>query len=183
MGKEFNELNKRFQTLISKKESFEEGKEILLELRKNMYDMLMLVKNGFNPTGFSLMPFKNSNGYESKTMAYSIYHIIRIEDIVCHTLIKNDEQVFEKNEYQKRFAFELYEQLCFAKVDVLLDDRDLRFGTKMTDFELIGSRYALIIGNMLEQKQVEIINRLNLEKQILECINLPQQIIQILNAD
>ena len=41
-----------------------EGKEILLELRKNMYDMLMLVKNGFNPTGFSLMPFKNSNGYE-----------------------------------------------------------------------------------------------------------------------
>ena len=107
MGKEYNELNKRFQTLISKKESFEEGKEILLELRKNMYDMLMLVKKGFNPTGFSLMPFKNSNGYESKTMAYSIYHIIRIEDIVCHTLIKNDEQVFEKNDYQKRLGIDI----------------------------------------------------------------------------
>lgn len=102
MNKEWNELNKEFQLLISKEETFEEGKIKLLELRKNLFDMIMTVKNGFNPKGYSLMPFPNSKGYDSKTMAYSIYHITRIEDIVCHTLIKSDEQIFEKGNYQKR---------------------------------------------------------------------------------
>lgn len=107
MGKEWNDMNKKFQLLISKKETFNEGKETLLELRKSMYDIVFLVRNGFNPKGYALMPFKNSTGYESKSMAYSIYHIMRIEDIVCHTLIKNDEQVFDKKEYQKRLGINI----------------------------------------------------------------------------
>ena len=40
------------------------------------------------------MPFANAKGYHNKTIAYSIWHIARIEDIVAHTLIANDEQVF-----------------------------------------------------------------------------------------
>ncbi len=43
----------------------------------------------------------NSNGYHNKTIAYSIWHIFRIEDIVAHTLINNDEQIFFSKDYQK----------------------------------------------------------------------------------
>lgn len=31
--------------------------------------------------------FVNADGYHSKTIAYSLYHIFRIEDIVAHTVI------------------------------------------------------------------------------------------------
>jgi len=35
-------------------------------------------------------------------MAYSLFHIARIEDIVCHELICHDEQVFHKLNYQAK---------------------------------------------------------------------------------
>lgn len=43
---------------------------------------------------FNAIPFINADGYHSKTIAYSIWHIFRIEDIVAHTVITEDEQVF-----------------------------------------------------------------------------------------
>lgn len=46
--------------------------------------------------------FINADGYHSKTIAYSIWHIFRIEDIVAHTVINEDEQVFFAGNYQER---------------------------------------------------------------------------------
>lgn len=43
---------------------------------------------------FDAIPFINADGYHSKTIAYSIWHIFRIEDIVAHTLISENEKVF-----------------------------------------------------------------------------------------
>ena len=48
------------------------------------------------------IPFLNADGYHSKTIAYSIWHIFRIEDIVAHILINEDEQVFYTGNYQER---------------------------------------------------------------------------------
>jgi len=100
MLKEWSNLNKQFQNNISKEISFKQGINDLLELRKQMYDMVMQVENGFPLVGYYQQPFINSKGYDAKTMAYSIYHISRIEDIVCHTLICQDEQIFYQNNYQ-----------------------------------------------------------------------------------
>ena len=44
----------------------------------------------------------NAKGYHNKTIAYSLWHIFRIEDIVAHSLIADDEQIFFKNDYQSR---------------------------------------------------------------------------------
>ena len=44
------------------------------------------------------MPFAKAEGYHSKTLAYSIWHVFRIEDIVLHTLILNNSQVLEGTE-------------------------------------------------------------------------------------
>ena len=45
---------------------------------------------------FDAIPFINADGYHSKTIAYSIWHIFRIEDIVAHTLKNESEQFFSR---------------------------------------------------------------------------------------
>lgn len=50
---------------------------------------------------YSLMPYPDANGYHCKTIAYSIWHMARIEDITAHTLICDDEQVLFRDDYLK----------------------------------------------------------------------------------
>lgn len=70
-----------------------------------------------------------------------------------------------KNEKQMSFASKLESELESAGFEVLLDDRNERFGVKMADFELIGIPNAIIIAKSLENEQVEIITRKNLIKE------------------
>ena len=53
------------------------------------------------------MRFAKAEGYHSKTLAYSIWHVFRIEDIVLHTLILNNSQVLERGEWQKKIGAEI----------------------------------------------------------------------------
>ncbi|MDR2100546.1 MAG: proline--tRNA ligase [Campylobacteraceae bacterium] len=64
-----------------------------------------------------------------------------------------------KNEIQKEFAVKLYEDLKAQKKEVILDDRNERFGFKMNDFELIGFPYALIVGKEFDEGKVELVSR------------------------
>lgn len=62
---------------------------------------IMQFKNELSIDDFSAMPYMNAKGYHNKTIAYSLWHIFRIEDIVAHSLIADDEQVFFKGDYQR----------------------------------------------------------------------------------
>ncbi|WP_200762184.1 proline--tRNA ligase [Nitrosophilus alvini] len=73
-----------------------------------------------------------------------------------------------KDEEQKNFAEELYDRLRSASVEVILDDRNERFGFKMKDFELIGFPYAVIVGKSLKEGKIEIVDRKTLEKTEVE---------------
>ncbi|MGM8118883.1 proline--tRNA ligase [Campylobacter coli] len=72
-----------------------------------------------------------------------------------------------KDEKALEFANKLYEDLSNAGIEVLLDDRNERFGVKMNDFELMGFPYALIVGKGLEKDELEFIDRKTLEKKII----------------
>ncbi|ETD25827.1 proline-tRNA ligase [Helicobacter canis NCTC 12740] len=75
-----------------------------------------------------------------------------------------------KNEQQSRYALELYQALLARGVAVLCDDRDLRFGAKMADFELVGAAlYGIVVGKGLESGVIECIKRDGLEKQELSA--------------
>ncbi|MBD5552451.1 MAG: phage head-tail adapter protein [Lachnospiraceae bacterium] len=102
MNIEWSELNKRMQTQIRKKDTYEEGMDTLFELRNRLMKTLTLFYDELNREEFNAIPFINADGYHSKTIAYSIWHIFRIEDIVAHTLINKDEQVFFAGNYQER---------------------------------------------------------------------------------
>ena len=104
MNKAWSELNKAMQLQIKKKDTFNDGIRTLSLLRNELMDTLTSVRTTTDRADFNAMPFVNANGYHSKTIAYSIWHIFRIEDIVAHTLINSDEQVFFKENYQKRIG-------------------------------------------------------------------------------
>lgn len=102
MNREWSELNKLLQIQLKKQYTFEEGIKTLFTLRNQLMQTLTSFKSELNRDEFDAIPFINADGYHSKTIAYSIWHIFRIEDIVAHTLIKKDEQVFFSGDYQKR---------------------------------------------------------------------------------
>ena len=102
MNIEWSELNKRMQTQIRKKDTYKEGIDTLFELRNRLMKTLTLFYDELNREEFNAIPFINADGYHSKTIAYSIWHIFRIEDIVAHILISEDEQIFFAGNYQER---------------------------------------------------------------------------------
>ena len=89
------------QTQIRKRDTYEEGIGTLFDLRNQPMETLLSRNNELGREDFDAIPFINADGYHSKTIAYSIWHIFRIEDIVMHTLINEDEQVFFTGNYQK----------------------------------------------------------------------------------
>ena len=100
MNKEWSEQNKKMQSLIKKADTFEEGKDVLFTLRDDLMDSLLSLKAELDREDFDSMPYINADGYHCKNIAYSIWHIFRIEDIVAHTLINGDEEVFFSGNYQ-----------------------------------------------------------------------------------
>lgn len=102
MNKSWSELNRKMQIQLKKEASFSDGIETLFELRKE----LMQAADGFfrdlSREEFCAMPFINAEGYHSKTVAYSLWHIFRIEDIVANTLIAGCGQVFFRGNYKER---------------------------------------------------------------------------------
>lgn len=104
MNKEWSGQNKTMQMQLKKEASFRQGIETLLELRRQLMDELYQLKAELNREEFNAIPFINADGYHSKTIAYSIWHIFRIEDIVAHTLISQDEQLFFSGNYQSRIG-------------------------------------------------------------------------------
>ena len=88
MNKEWSELNKTMQTQIRKNDTYEAGIDTLFELRNRLMKILTVFYSELNREEFNAIPFLNADGYHSKTIAYSIWHIFRIEDIVAHNLDK-----------------------------------------------------------------------------------------------
>ena len=102
MNKDWSEKNKKMQSLLGKEASFREGIDVLLDLRSDLFGQITSIVNTCPPEAFSEMPFAGVKGYHSKTLAYSMWHIFRIEDIVAHTLIGQDQQVLFSDEWAER---------------------------------------------------------------------------------
>lgn len=102
MNKEWSELNKTVQTQLKKEDTYKAGIDSLFCLRDQLMQTIVSFRDELSREDFNAIPFINANGYHCKTIAYSIWHIFRIEDIVSHTLIGEDEQVIFTGNYQRR---------------------------------------------------------------------------------
>ena len=102
MNKEWSEKNKKMQTLIAKESTFAEGIKTLLELRGALFEQITAIVNAFPPVAFYQMPFGTGEGSHHTTIAWSLWHVFRIEDIVVHTLILKDKQILLQNGWLKK---------------------------------------------------------------------------------
>lgn len=102
MNKEWSEQNKTMQEQLKKAGTFNDGIETLFRLRSTIMQVILSFKDELSKDAFCAMPYINAKGYHNKTIAYSLWHIFRIEDIVAHTLINDDEQIFFSGGYQQR---------------------------------------------------------------------------------
>ena len=102
MNKEWSELNKTMQSQIKNRDTYRNGINTLFELRDQLMKTVISFRDELSRYDFNAIPFINAEGYHSKTIAYSLWHIFRIEDIVAHPLINCDEQIFFSGDYQKR---------------------------------------------------------------------------------
>ncbi len=102
MNKEWSALNKTMQLELKKKDTFEAGIGTLLTLRDELMDEMLTWREKYKREDFDAMPFINADGYHCKNLAYSIWHVFRIEDIVAHDLIAGDDEVLFTGDYQKR---------------------------------------------------------------------------------
>ena len=87
MNKKWSEMNKTLQLQIKRKDTFATGIDTLLELRRILMKQIMQFRSELSVVDFCAIPYMNAKGYHNKTIAYSLWHIFRIEDIVAHSLI------------------------------------------------------------------------------------------------
>ena len=104
MDKDWSEKNKEIQKLFSKEATFKEAVQKLIEFRKELFQQITWIVEGYPEKAFFQMPFAGVKGYHSKTLAYSIWHIFRIEDIVAHEMIAEDEQILFREKYPEKIA-------------------------------------------------------------------------------
>jgi hypothetical protein len=79
---------------LNKAITFQEGIQDLISFRNQRFDEWKSSLSGVTKEEYHLQPYINHQGYEKKNIAYSLYHVFRIEDIVCNTLIQNQMEVF-----------------------------------------------------------------------------------------
>ena len=93
MDKNWAEKNKEIQRLLSKEVTFKAAINKLIEFRKEMFEQISQIVTNYPEEAFYQMPFAGADGYHSKTLGYSVWHIFRIEDIVAHEMIAGDKQI------------------------------------------------------------------------------------------
>ncbi len=101
MNQDWSNINKLMQAQLSKVETFEAGIKTLLGLRCSLFTSMLNLKKELPDDAFSKMPFKNASGNHSTSLAWSLWHVFRIEDIVSHDLIAKDKEVFFDKGYGK----------------------------------------------------------------------------------
>ena len=102
MNKDFSALNKLMQDNLKKEFTFSDGIKNLLQLRNKLMEEIDLIFQTTSQEKFFALPFPKSKGNSNATIALSIYHIFRIEDIVCNSLINNKTQIFFEKDFQNR---------------------------------------------------------------------------------
>ena len=102
MNEDWSQKNKQIQKLLSKEATFDEAVGKLLEFRNELFQQITWIVEGYPEKAFYQMPFAGVKGYHSKTLAYSIWHMFRIEDIVAHEMIAEDEQILFREKFLKK---------------------------------------------------------------------------------
>ena len=102
MNKDWSEKNKKMQALLSKEADFDEGIKLLIELRTELFEQITYIVKTFPLVAFYQLPFGDGEGNHCTSLAWSLWHTFRIEDVVAHELILKDKQIFFEGDWKKK---------------------------------------------------------------------------------
>ena len=145
MDKNYSERHKVILSLLKKEISFEEGIKNLIDLREDLF--LNRVEKYFSRLSkddFCKIPFAGSTGNKDATISWSIYHVFRIEDIICHNFISNDEQIFFAQDYQKKMNCSV-----ITTANEMNDEQMIEFSKDLNPDELFS--YAKEVKNVSQK--------------------------------
>ncbi len=71
-------------------------------MRTELFDQIIPVIKTFPAVAFYQMPFGVGEGSHHTTLAWSLWHMFRIEDIVTHELILKNKQILFDGDWQKK---------------------------------------------------------------------------------
>jgi prolyl-tRNA synthetase len=86
------------------------------------------------------------------------------------------------DQLQRETAERIYSELQNSGVDVLIDDREERPGTKFKDADLIGIPYRITIGNKLKENMVEVVERKTKQLRLMSVTDVSREVIQIVRS-
>ena len=149
MHKDFSALNKLMQDNLKKEFTFSDGIKNLLQLRNKLMEEIDLIFQTTGQEKFFALPFPKSKGNSNATIAWSIYHIFRIEDIVCNSLINNKTQIFFEKDFQNRMNSSI-----ITTGNELSNEQMIEFSKKLNIQELY--KYAKLVKENSEKMILEI---------------------------
>lgn len=85
-----------------------------------------------------------------------------------------------KDEEAMRYGEQLYQKLLENNIEAIIDDRAERFGFKISDAELIGFAFTVIIGKQLADGFVEILDRANDTKIVVESSKVYEKLLELI---
>lgn len=145
MDKNYSERHKVILSQLKKEISFEGGIKNLIDLREDLF--LNHVEKYFSRLSkddFCKIPFAGSPGNKDATISWSIYHVFRIEDIICHNFISNDEQIFFAQNYQKKMNCSV-----ITTANEMNDEQMIEFSKDLNSDELFS--YAKEVKNVSQK--------------------------------
>ena len=145
MDKNYSERHKVILSQLKKELSFYDGIKNLIDLREDLF--LNHVEKYFSRLSkddFCKIPFAGSTGNKDATISWSIYHVFRIEDIICHNFISNDEQIFFAQNYQKKMNCSV-----ITTANEMNDEQMIEFSKNLNPDELFS--YAKEVKNVSQK--------------------------------
>lgn len=145
MDKNYSERHKVILSQLKKELSFYDGIKNLIDLREDLF--LNHVEKYFSRLSkddFCKIPFAGLTGNKDATISWSIYHVFRIEDIICHNFISNDEQIFFAQDYQKKMNCSV-----ITTANEMNDEQMIEFSKDLNPDELFS--YAKEVKNVSQK--------------------------------
>ena len=175
MHKDFSALNKLLQDNLKKQTTFSDGIKNLLQLRNNLMEEIDLIFKTTSPEDFFALPFPKSKGNTNATIAWSIYHIFRIEDIVCNSVINSKTQIFFDYDFQNSMNSSI-----LTTGNELSNEELIEFSKKLNIQELYN--YAKLVKETSEKMILELSFE-NLKTKIPEERKINLQKINVVSLD
>lgn len=145
MDKNYSERHKVILSQLKKELSFYDGIKNLIDLREDLFfNHVEKYFSRLSKDDFCKIPFAGSTGNKDATISWSIYHVFRIEDIICHNFISNDEQIFFAQNYQKKMNCSV-----ITTANEMNDEQMIEFSKDLNPDELFS--YAKEVKNVSQK--------------------------------